>query len=488
VPASTSRITRNTAINTGGAVFTVLLSLATIPPYLHLIGEDRYGVLAIVWAVLGYFGVFDLGLSRATANQIARLRDEPRAREEVFWTALSVNAAVGTMGGIVLFFVGHLLLGHALHVSPELRSEAVGALPWVAIGVPLTTVTLMLAGTLEGCERFLTVNLLTIVGLAMFQLAPLTYAYWVGPDLAGLIMVAVLALLASTVLGFLVTALSLPVRGRPRLATSRLGTLLRYGGWITVTGLVNPFLTVVDRLVIGSVIGARAVTRYTVPYALVSRVQILPTSLARTIFPRLSALDRADAAQVSSESLMPLAGVMTVVTVVGAVLLEPFLRVWVGNDIALSSAPVGEVLFMGMWLNSLAVVPFAFLQAQGRPDLPAKFHVLELAPYVGVLVLALHLDGIRGAAWAWSLRAAADAVLLFWAAARSSGGAGRLDWRELGKGGLLTAAACIGALTVFRVPALRLTIGGALIVASCVWAWRIAPARFRLLVLRRRPS
>ena len=283
MPASTSRITRNTAINTGGAVFTVLLSLATIPPYLHLIGEDRYGVLAIVWAVLGYFGVFDLGLSRATANQIARLRDEPRAREEVFWTALSVNAAVGTIGGIVLYFVGHLLLGHALHVSPELRSEAVGALPWVAIGVPLTTVTLMLAGTLEGCERFLTVNLLTIVGLAMFQLAPLTYAYWVGPDLAGLIMVAVLALLASTVLGFVVTALSLPVRGRPRLATSRLGTLLRYGGWITVTGLVNPFLTVVDRLVIGSVIGARAVTRYTVPYALVSRVQILPTSLARKI-------------------------------------------------------------------------------------------------------------------------------------------------------------------------------------------------------------
>jgi O-antigen/teichoic acid export membrane protein len=489
VTSRSSRVGRNTAINIGGAVFSLLLSLATVPPYLHIIGEARYGVLAIVWVVLGYFGVFDLGLSRATANQIARMQNEPPAsRERVFWTALSVNASIGAVGGLILFFVGQLLLGHILNVSPSIRSEAVAALPWLAAAVPLTTVTLVLAGTLEGRERFLTVNLLTIVGLTMFQLAPLAYAYWVGPGLAGLIMAATFALFASTALSFVVTAASLPVRGRPRIDTDQLGALLRYGGWITVTGLVGPLLTVVDRILIGSLLGTKAVTRYTVPFALVARTQILSSSLARTIFPRFSMLDYAEAAEVSRESLRPLAGVMTVLTVVGAVALDPFLRAWVGADLASSSAPVGEILLMGMWLNSLAVVPFAFLQAQGRPDLPAKFHVLELAPYLGGLVLGLHFAGIRGAAWAWSCRSAVDAALLFWAARKLSKGTAPVDWRQLTWGGVLAAAACIASLTIFDVPSLRFAVGGGLLVASFAWAWRIAPARVRLLILRRRPS
>jgi O-antigen/teichoic acid export membrane protein len=482
-------IGRNTAINVGGALVPLVLSLATVPPYLHLIGEARYGVLAIIWVVLGYFGVFDLGLSRATANQIARMRDETAAaRERVFWTALGVNAAVGAIGGVILFFVGRAFLGDVLKVSPDIHAEAVAALPWLALAVPLTTITLVLAGTLEGRERFLAVNFLSTVGLAMFQLAPLAYAYWVGSDLAGLLMSATIALVASTTLSFAVIVVSFPLRGRPRIDVHRLGTLLRYGGWVTVTGLAGPFLTVVDRILIGAVLGARAVTRYTVPFALVSRGQILSSSLARTIFPRFSALDEADAAHVSRESLNALVAVMTVLTVIGAVLLDPFLRVWVGADIASSSAPVGEILLFGVWLNSLAAVPFVLLQAQGRPDLPAKFHLLELAPYIGGLVVALHLAGIRGAAWTWSGRAAADAVLLFCAAHRMSRGVEPVEWRKIVPGALLVGAACTASLTIFHAPSIRVTVGGALVVTSLLWAWRVAPARVRLLVLRLRPS
>ena len=477
-----SRIGRNTAINVAGAIIPLFLSLVTVPPYLHLIGPARYGVLAIVWVVLGYFGVFDLGLSRATANQIARMRNEPPAsRERVFWTAVSINASVGVIGGMFLLLLGNLLLGHVLKISPALRSEAIGALPWLAFAVPLTTVTLVLAGTLEGRERFLTVNSLTISALAMYQLAPLVYAYWVGPNLAGLIMSATLALLASTVLSFIVTAASLPVRGRPRIDAHRLGALVRYGGWVTVSGLVSPILSLVDRVVIGAVLGAREVALYTIPYSLVARLLILPTSLSRTLFPRFSMLARDDAFAVGRDAVTTLMAIMTPLAVLGTIVLEPFLQVWIGADIARGSAPVGEILFLGAWVNSVAVLPYSLLQAQGRPDLPAKFHLLEILPYIGGLILGLHLAGINGAAWAWTGRAALDASLLLGGAKAISPSRGLADGRVLWSG-LLVAVTCVASLTLFRTPILRAALGGPLILLSFWWGWTIAPmtARQRL--------
>lgn len=480
-PASRStRIARNTLINVIGGLIPLILSLATVPAYLYMIGEVRYGILAVLWVVLGYFGVFDLGLSRATSNQIARMGNEPAVqRERVFWTALSVNATVGAVGGIALFLVGHLVLSHVLKVSPALRGEAIDALPWLALAVPLTTITLVLGGTLEGRERFLTINLLTIFGLVLFQVAPLGYAYWVGTGLAGLVMVATLALAASAAVSLVVTAASLPVSGRPRIDLERVRSLVTYGGWITVSGLVSPILTLVDRIVIGAVLGAKSVTRYTIPFTLVSRAVIVPTGFLRTLFPRFSMLDRHDAAELARVGLRALVALMTPLTVFGLVILDPFLRTWVGDEIGRSSAPVGEILLLGIWLNSLAMVPYALLQAQRRPDLPAKFHLFEVAPYIGGLALGLHLAGIRGAAWAWTGRAAVDAILLFWAARATSAPSRPVDLREIFEAGLVVLVACICSLTLFANNGSRIVIGIVLMGASLWIGWRLAAEHLR---------
>jgi O-antigen/teichoic acid export membrane protein len=94
------------------------------------------------------------------------------------------------------------------------------------------------------------------------------------------------------------------------------------------------------------------------------------------------------------------------------------LSLWLGADFAAQSTPVLQWLAIGVFLNSLATIPFALVQGAGRADITGKFHLLELPFYLASVWLLTRHFGIRGTAIAWTLRVMADGVLLFWVADR----------------------------------------------------------------------
>ncbi len=459
---------RDTFYNLTGALVPMAVSLVVIPLYLHRIGEARYGILALVWLLLGYFGLFDLGLSRASSNLVARLESAPeREREQVFWTALGLNAALGALGGLVLYGIGIPLLGQWIRMPEEVRHEALGALPWLALAVPVATVTGVLTGVLEGRKRFGAVNTWQVIGTLTFQIAPLVVAYEVGPGLEILIPVAVGARIVSSLPLAVLVKRELPLNHRPRFHRPLVGRLLSYGIWITVTGIVGPILSSIDRFVIGAIRGAAAIAFYVVPFNLVARVGTFPGALCRALFPNLSAATPAEAVRLAQEAVQTLNAILIPLVVFGLWALHPFLELWVGAPFTRHAAPVGEILLLGIWVNGLATVPFTALQAQGRPDLTARFHVLELVPYLAALWVGLHFWGLAGAALAWTLRVAADALLLFWAA-----GLGSLVFRMLWPGGLFVLGAFCGVFFWPSAPGL-LRAALALIFSTSALSWAL---------------
>ncbi|HEY5207407.1 MAG TPA: MATE family efflux transporter, partial [Roseiarcus sp.] len=137
----------------------IVVALVTVPLYLHHIGDARYGVMSIVWVLLGLFGFLDLGLSRAVTNALAKLRDAPQAhRARVLLTTFGLNFGIGIMGGVVLYVFGGLLLKHFVSMPEEISAEVSRSLPWIACLLPLTLISAAGAGALESRELFLLVN------------------------------------------------------------------------------------------------------------------------------------------------------------------------------------------------------------------------------------------------------------------------------------------------------------------------------------------
>jgi O-antigen/teichoic acid export membrane protein len=86
------------------------------------------------------------------------------------------------------------------------------------------------------------------------------------------------------------------------------------------------------------------------------------------------------------------------------------LSLWVGESIAVHSATVLRWLALGVFMNGIVQVPFATIQAAGRPDLTARIHLIELPLYLPTLWYMAHRWGIEGAAIAWMLRGGFDLV------------------------------------------------------------------------------
>ena len=457
-------IRRNTALNVAGSVFPVLVSLMTVPLYLHRIGDARYGVMAIIWLFVGYSGLFDFGLSRATSNQIAKLSDGPvQKRQEVFWNALILNSVIGALGGLIVYFAAHAAFRSVFKIPVELRQEALPAVGWIGIAVPLSTISGVLTGTLEGRSRFGILNVIQAAGAVLTQFVPLIVSYLHGPQLGWLIPAAILSRGVSTVPLVWAAGRSVPI-SKPRLPSRRIAKqLFGYGAWVAVTNFISPILETADRLIIGGIVGAANLAYYTIPFNLATKVSIMPAALARTIFPLLSYEQADGAGKLATKSVLALIAVLTPIIVIGIIIMRPFLTLWLGAESASHSYAVGVIILAGVWMNSLAFVPFAQLQGQSRPDIVAKFHLAELLPFLVLLWIGLKYYGIEGAAIAWSVRAGADAILLF-AAAGNARQLMRVLWLPV----LELAGSCIVAF-VLPIPTFGGIAVGMMIVIVALW-------------------
>jgi O-antigen/teichoic acid export membrane protein len=404
---------RNFLFNLFGMVIRIGITLITVPIYISYIGAPRYGVLAIIWVFLGYFGLFDFGLSRASANALAKLAHaSANERASVLVTSLYLNLLLGAVGGIILFFAGQALLHHLMLLSDPINTEVGSAFPWIAGMLPLALLAGVATGALESRERFFIVNVLDLTGSVFGQTIPIACAIFFGPSLGVVIPAAFLARSLSVGLSLVCVARIEQLSTWRGFDQSKMRDLFGFGAWVSITSVISPLMTSIDQLLVGSSLGAAAVAHYAVPMSVANRSLTFSAALARTLYPRFSRLASEDALSLAERSAVSLSYMFGAICAPAILLGAPFLTLWMGADFATQAIPVLEVLMMGAWINGVALIPYSFLEGQGRPDLVAKLHALEFVPFIIALWFLLQRFGLYGAAAAWSGRVAIDAALL----------------------------------------------------------------------------
>jgi O-antigen/teichoic acid export membrane protein len=415
------RITRNTLWNLLGSVLPVPAALACIPVLIAALGIERFGALAIAWMVMGYFGLFDLGLSLSTtkfaAAEIARGRGH--ALRGLLASSVLLHAGLGLIGGAALAALTPLLTGRVFVMPPDLTAEMRATLYWLAASVPAIVVTSALRGMLEGLQRFDIVNMIRIPAAILNYVGPVV-ALAFGTTLPLVVSVIVVARFVVLAAYGIACSKALPRgdgQGRPDRAV--LVRLASFGGWLTASNLLNPLMVAADRFIIASAVSVAAVAFYVTPFEVITKAWILSASLLGALFPVLAAQAEREPGSVRSTCRVAEAHLLAITAPAIAVVLgfaDLLLEGWLGSEFRSQSTPVAHLLAAGILVNIVAQVPLTALHSVGRADVTARIAVVELPLYALAAWYAASSHGITGVAAVWAARAAIEAAVMFTAA------------------------------------------------------------------------
>ena len=409
---------RNILLNFLGQIIPLIVGIASMPFVIRELGVEGFGILALAWMLLGYFTIFDLGLGRATTKFISEELGKGSTDEivSVFWTSCWMNFFLGFIGGLIIAGAASFLAGSVFRISPGLVQTAEVTFYILAVSCPIVLVSSVFRGTLEAAQRFDYVNAVAVISSSLSFLLPVVGLLF-GLNIYGIVILLMISRLGSALAYLFLCFRVFPVlREGFTLTIKRMRRLLNFGGWVSVSNLVNPILSYLDRFIIGSIISIAAVAYYTAPYEMVTRLSILPMSFAMTLFPSFSAVNpdiRETMASLYSRSVKFLLILMGPIVVVLIFFARDILSVWLGTQYAEISTIVLQILAIGIFFNSLAQVPYALIQGFGRPDITAKFHLFELLLYIPLTFFLVKSLGIAGGALSWTFRVTFDSFLLF---------------------------------------------------------------------------
>ena len=411
----------NSILNFSSQVLLIVIALICIPFIISRLGSETFGLLSILWLFVGYFTFLDLGIGQATVKFLSEgvARDQSAHAASILQSSLKLALIIGFVGCAAIVLLSFLDIGRFMNVGSNLRPQATVALRWLALCLPAVLAQGVLRSVPLAHNRFDLMNILQAAAGSL-QWAGSAFVLYLGGGFTAVVLLTAISRYLILCAYILVAVRVLP-GGFQRLGPVEkwpFTKLLRFGSWVTISQIIGPMLTLLERLIIGSVISLAWVTFYSVPYDAVMKLVIIPMSFATALFPLVSGSwltdeGRARARAIYHRSIKYIFTVMLPIAMLGILFSSEILNLWLGKEFSEKSGWVMSIFSAGLLFHALSQLPNTILWGIGRPDLTAKLLLAETPLYLLACWFATSRFGIYGTAAVWLIRIVIETSYLF---------------------------------------------------------------------------
>ncbi len=407
-------IKKNTIINLIGVIAPLIAALYSIPQLISVLGEEGFSIILMIWALIGYFSLFDFGVGRALTYEISQRMNEST---EVIGSFIKAGLIIVLISAFIGFFLVYIFVVFFIRewydISPSLIQDTISALTISAIAIIPTTITSGLRGGLEGLDKFIASNInRSILGVSIFLLPVISIKIH-GESLS----IIALYLLAARILVmfFAIWQLRLFLFSKATIKPFTLvHDLFKYGLWVSLSGIVGPLMVYGDRFLLGAILSISSITYYATPQEGLLRLLVIPGALASALFHNFSANNKNHIKLQSDTSLYQRKISLIMGSIILLVILGgyPFYVFWINEEFAKQAYIPTVIMSIGIFFNSLGLISLTTISALGHVKFIGVLHTIELIIFIPTFYILTQNFGIIGASLAWMIRAIIDFILL----------------------------------------------------------------------------
>lgn len=396
------RVALGSALNVVNLTSTALLSLLVMPFVVHKLGDRMYGIWVLVVAIMGYYGLGNLGLSVAVSRYMAAAlgaRDEEECNR-LFNTAFSIFCAIGLL--VIIVSGVAVSLTPLFCKNPQDVLLARKAILILGFNAALTFPVRVFVGALTARLRFDLIGGLTLLTGGLRTVLIIAFVL-LGRGVVGLAWATLLAEIPSYILYVYFARKSLPFL---RLASEyrQRGTarkLFSYSIFSFIAHIAETLRFKVDAPVVAAFVGLAAVTHYKIAGTLAQYFMELITVVTRVLGPVFSRLDgRGDYQEIKKTFFFASKLSVCATSFIGFALIawgRPFIKLWIGPQY-LDAYPCLVALTSGL-IVALAQAPSVnLLFGISRHRFFALFHSIEGVSNLILSVLLVKKYGMLGVA------------------------------------------------------------------------------------------
>lgn len=411
-------IAKNTVYNIMGYGIPMVFAVVFIPFLIKGLGIERFGILNIVWIVIGYFSFFDFGIGKSLTKVIAEKIGVGKKEQipGIFWNSLFLIMVISLIISGILFFLVPSLTSKYFNISKTLRPEAVYTFYALVVSIPILTTTAAVRGVLEAYQKFGVINILRVFLGTFTFLGPIIVLVITN----SLFWIVVFLIFIRSIIWVLYLLNSFKINPAIKADFNLnfdfkvIKPVLMMSMWITVANIVGPLILYSDRFLIGILISMAAVTYYATPFEVVSKLLLLPSALVGVLYPVFSAsfLSKPD---ISKRLFIRGAKFIFLIIYPIVFLIVVFARegmtLWLGINFAQHSSFILQLIAIGILFSCISTIPNNYFQGIGKPKIPAILNSIELPFYLFSMWFMIEKWGINGAAIVWIFAAVIDTFI-----------------------------------------------------------------------------